>query len=151
MNALPLDQRAHEDSTKFFRLRSGGSKTHHVHAALMTEKFFLRDASREKGFLRLFAEHEDEIGEIVFFEHLVPRDEQPLLPSRPSAQRSGFAFAFRQAQRLVFSFVPVPRRDFDERRNTTRLSHSQCAHALSAPAVKKRPFSACEPSRCYSI
>ena len=111
MHAFTLRDCTDEDSAKLLRHSLGGREALHIHPALMAEKLRLRDTRCEEGLLRNFAEDEDAIRERVFLQHLVARDEQPLLPARPAAQRRGIYLAARLPLWLVFALMPVPRRD----------------------------------------
>ncbi len=156
MHALALDERADEDRAKFFRRLLRRRETLDIHAALMPEEFLRRDARGEKGLLRFLRKHEDQIGEIVFLEHLLPRHEQPVLPALPAARRGALALALGQPRRLGLALVAMPGRDFDHARHAApRGPRAGCARIRPTSRGKDRsrpaPVPAPPPGRARAF
>src|SRR3954451_10363997 len=132
VNAFTLDQRTGENRAKFRRPHSG-LEALHVYPAREIEKLLLwksYDAECVRGFLR---KHDDEIGQLVFFEVTFTVDEQTLAPFMiPVARRWA---CFRQATDL-FSLVTVPGGNFDHRRNAATLCDMQRLQAIARPTME---------------
>src|ERR1700719_164176 len=85
MNSFALDQRAGENHAKNrrtlppFRLGSGLESVD-INAAWEIEEPFPRKPASAKRLRRFFGKHDDQIGQLVFFENLFAFKKQPRFP-----------------------------------------------------------------------
>src|SRR3954471_21722550 len=108
VDSLTLDERAHEDGAEEVGWGASRRKAGHVHASLVAEEFGSGYARREKRLFSLLGQTEDQVSKVILLEDLLPRDQETVFPSLPSAGGRPFPLTFRERKWFFLSLVPMP-------------------------------------------
>src|SRR5436305_5800011 len=152
-NAFAFDQRAGENRAEKRRTRAW-LETLDIDPTRKVKKLFLWGAAFAKSVGGFFRKHEQERGQIVFFDRPFGPKHEVIFPT---TQRSAlFGGAWLSPRGDALGKIPMPGRNFYNRSNSHTLRNAQRFQAIPRPAVKQietsgRELTGCDPIEVFFL